>query len=378
MLQVVSEDHCTLMVTDGLEYLILQYPAFIAQQTGDVRHFTSELMRGHAEEQGNGEGIQISTEDAEGLLCDISFINGGLCGQSSVKRIALNAGLIEQPFIVEDQFCTPIGEGAVNIGLPLLVALEGPEAFYEGTETGGRIDSLVLHCRGFALTIYEFVWRGRSELSITDYICWLKHLESNYSSYQENELLADLRSGSEAAFTEVYRRLYKRVYLFATRFLEQPADAQDLTAETFVQLWNRRTEFYNLDGVAAFLHVTVRNKCFNLLKHQHMKEERREELLQLLSEQDSEDFYIEKVQSELLGRIYAEVDKLPPRMREVFLLSYREGLKPAEIAEKLQIKVQTVTNQRVSAVRLLQLALRQDPMAIILLALISKGGGFLS
>ncbi|MGN6417038.1 MAG: RNA polymerase sigma-70 factor [Pseudobacter sp.] len=203
-------------------------------------------------------------------------------------------------------------------------------------------------------------------------------MESNYSSYQENELLAGLRSGSEPAFAEVYKRLYKRVYLFASRFLEQPADAQDLTAETFVQLWNRRTEFYTLDGVAAFLHVTVRNKCFNLLKHLHMKEGKKEELLQLLNEQDDEDFYIEKVQSELLGRIYAEVDKLPPRMREVFLLSYREGLKPAEIAERLQIKVQTVTNQRVSAIRLLQQALGQDPMAMILLAVISRGAGFLS
>lgn len=279
---------------------------------------------------------------------------------------------------MEDQFCASIGEGAVYIGLSFLVALKGPEAFYERTEAGGRIDSLVLHCRGFALTIYEFVRRGRSELYITDYICWCKDLENKYSSYQENELLADFRSGSEDAFTEVYRRLYKRVYLFATRFVEQPADAQDLTAETFVQLWNKRTEFYNLDGVAAFLHVTVRNKCFNLLKHQHMKEGRKEELLQLLSEQDSEDFYIEKVQSELLSKIYAEVDKLPPRMREVFLLSYREGLKPAEIAERLQIKVQTVTNQRVSAIRLLQLALRQDPMAVILMAMICRGAGFLS
>lgn len=350
----------------------------MAQQADHVRHFTGELMGREVEQQGNGKGVQVGAEDAEALVGDITFVSSGLSGQSCIKRIAHNARLTEQSFVMEDQLCTPIGQGAVHIGLPLLVAFEGPEAFHERTKPGGRIDGLVLHCRGFAGTIYEFVRRGRIELLISDYICWHKDLESNYSSYQENELLAALRSGSEPAFTEVYRRLYKRVYLFATRFVDQPADAQDLTAETFVELWNRRTGFYDLDGVAAFLHVTVRNKCFNLLKHQHMKEGRKEELLQLLSEQDNDHFHIEKVQSELLGKIYAEVDKLPPRMREVFLLSYREGLRPAEIAERLQIKVQTVTNQRVSAIRLLQLALGKDPMAMVLLTVICRGAGFLS
>lgn len=210
------------------------------------------------------------------------------------------------------------------------------------------------------------------------YICSHQTLETSYSSYQENELIEALRTGSEQAFAEVYKRLYKRVYLFASKYVTQPADAQDLTAETFVQLWNRRSDFHNLDGIAAFLHVTVRNKCFNLLRHQHMKEDKKEELLQLLNEQTTDDFYLERVQSELLRRIYAEVDKLPPRMREIFLLSYREGLKPAEIAAKLQLRVQTVTNQRVSAVRLLQQALRQDPLAIILLVMITEGPGLLS
>jgi len=183
-------------------------------------------------------------------------------------------------------------------------------------------------------------------------------------------LMQQFRAGSEEAFTTVYRRLYRRVYWFARKFVEEKEDARDLTAETFVQLWQHNNTFPTLDAAAAFLYVTVRNKCYNLLKHRQMKAGRREELLRQLNEREQDDFFEEQVQLQLVSRIYAEVNKLPPRMKEVFFLSYRDGLKPAEIAERLQIKVQTVTNQRVTAVRLLQAALGKDFMLSSLLLLL--------
>lgn len=186
----------------------------------------------------------------------------------------------------------------------------------------------------------------------------------------EVALMQQFREGSEEAFTVVYRHLYQRVYWFAKKFLEEKEDARDLTAETFVQLWQQNNTFQTLDAVAAFLYVTVRNKCFNLLKHRKMKANHRDNLLRLLTERGQGDFFEEQVQLQLVRSIYAEVDKLPARMQEIFLLSYRDGLKPAEIAEKLQIKAQTVTNQRVTAVRLLQLALSRDLMIAPFLVLL--------
>jgi RNA polymerase sigma-70 factor (ECF subfamily) len=182
--------------------------------------------------------------------------------------------------------------------------------------------------------------------------------------------MQQFRAGSEEAFTTVYRLLYQRVFWFARKFVEETEEARDLTAESFVQLWQQNDSFPTLDAVAAFLYVTVRNKCYNLLKHRQMKASRREELLRQLSEQSPGDFFEEQVQLQLVRRIYAEVDKLAPRMKEIFLLSYRDGLKPAEIAERLQIKAQTVTNQRITALRLLQLALGKDLLLAPLLVLL--------
>ncbi len=159
------------------------------------------------------------------------------------------------------------------------------------------------------------------------------------------------------------------MYWFARKFVDETEDARDLTAETFVQLWQQQETFDTLDAISAFLYVTVRNKCFNLLKHRKMKASHQQNLLRLLTDREHDGFFEEQVRVQLVSRIYAEINKLPTRMREVFLLSYRDGLKPAEIAELLQIKAQTVTNHRVSAVKLLQLALGESLMAVTLILL---------
>ncbi|UYQ92657.1 sigma-70 family RNA polymerase sigma factor [Chitinophaga horti] len=197
-------------------------------------------------------------------------------------------------------------------------------------------------------------------------------ISPEHEIHDEVVLIQQFRAGSEEAFTSVYKHLYRRVYWFARKFMEETADAQDLTAEAFVQLWQQRDSFHSLDAISAFLYVTVRNKCFNLLKHRKMKASHQENLLRLLAEREPDGFFEEQVKIQLVARIYAEINKLPTRMREIFLLSYRDGLKPAEIAELLQIKAQTVTNQRVSAVKLLQIALGDSVLTVAFLLLLDR------
>lgn len=175
------------------------------------------------------------------------------------------------------------------------------------------------------------------------------------------------REGNEEAFTLIYKQLYQRVYLYARKYLEAMEDAGDVTAESFLQLLQGNRNFTSLDGVAAFLHVTVRNRCINLLKHRQMKNNHHAAILKTLEEEDPADLLEDKIRVELLHKIYAEVDKLPERMREIFLLSYLEGLKPAQIAERLQIKPQTVINQRVTALKLLQQMLTGEQLLLLLL-----------
>lgn len=181
-----------------------------------------------------------------------------------------------------------------------------------------------------------------------------------------------LQAGDEHAFTSVFREYHQRVYYFALKFVTEQ-DAKDVTAECFIQLWNKRAELKNTDSISGFLFVTARNRCFNLLRQQTIHSQKHTELLHELEQTEAPDLFVEQVRAELIGLIRDEVAKLPARMQEIFLLSFEEGLKPAEIASRLQLSVQTVSNQKLTAIRLLREALGPREIFLLLLVLGESG-----
>ncbi len=173
--------------------------------------------------------------------------------------------------------------------------------------------------------------------------------------------------GEKAAFTSVYNEYYFRVYEFASKYLPSGQDAEDITADSFAKLWQRRGEFASLDHIRAFLFTTAKNACLNFLQHSKIKDAKHADILHSLTTSLRDNFYLEEIRAELMTLVYAEVEKMPAKMKEIFLLSYREGLKPAEIAERLNISVQTVSNQKVNAINLLKTALGHTPLLLALL-----------
>lgn len=189
------------------------------------------------------------------------------------------------------------------------------------------------------------------------------------SHIDEPMLLKRLADGSEAAFTELYHYFFKRVIYFARRFVPE-TDAQDIAAEAFIQLWKKKTDFQSIKEVSSFLFITARNRCYDLVKYHQVRQGHEGELIALMDNSDTYDFFWEELRMELLQQIRAEVNKLPERMREVFLLSFDDGLKPAQIAEKLNISVKTVSNQKLSAIKLLKTVMERHPEGAVLFALL--------
>ncbi len=186
--------------------------------------------------------------------------------------------------------------------------------------------------------------------------------------YTDEELLKLFSSGDQEAFKTLYDRFFKQVLQFTRRYTEE-ADAQDITADTFVQLWNKRSQFEHIKAISSFLFVTARNRCIDLIRHQKVKGRYEKELVSLADGHYHDDFFLVQVRLELSRLLREEIDKLPEKMKEVLLLSFRDGLKPMEIAEKLNVSVKTVSNQKLSALKVLKSALRQYPLELMLLLL---------
>lgn len=189
------------------------------------------------------------------------------------------------------------------------------------------------------------------------------------NKYSEQELVQRFQAGEEDAFAIIYDAYHKKVLFFARRFVSD-LNATDITADCFVGLWQRRENFPSLPAISSYLFITVRNRCYNLIAHEQVKEKHKGELINLMETETIPDSDLEDIRIQLIGLIRAELSRLPKKMRAVFILSFQEGLKPAEIAEQLNINVKTVSNQKATAIRLLRQALADHPLEFVLLLLL--------
>lgn len=195
------------------------------------------------------------------------------------------------------------------------------------------------------------------------------------TAYRENELLNRLAAGEQDAFTTVYKQHYQRIYYYAQHFLSDREDAEDITADTFVKLWNRRDSFVTMGSINAFLHVTTRNSCFDFLRHRKVKTEKQAELIREIALHEFSPLH--ETREELLQLVQKEVEKMSGRLQEIYHLSYNEGLSPAEIAKNLHVSVQTVSNQKTSVIKTLKKVLVHHISITLVMILMDSGRSLL-
>ena len=142
----------------------------------------------------------------------------------------------------------------------------------------------------------------------------------------------------------------------AFRYLRDIDEAEEAVQEVFVNVWNRRATLTLDDSLKSYLIRSVRNRSLNLLERRKESQSIPEHLSapagDWLQEANAE-------QRAQLTRIYQAIDQLPPKCREIFLLSREEGLEYQEIADFLGVSVKTVETQIGIALRKLRKAVQK-------------------
>jgi RNA polymerase sigma-70 factor (family 1) len=182
-----------------------------------------------------------------------------------------------------------------------------------------------------------------------------------------NDIMDTFRKGEPQALHSLLKLFYSPLCLFAERLVTDRSAAEDIVGESFIKLWNKRNDFETLQNTKAFLYITTRNACLNLLKQSKRDNLSKKQLAYLTSEREE---YVlnEIVRAEVLQEIMQAIENLPEQCGKVLKLGYLEGLKNQEIADLLQISVHTVKNQKARAIQLLKIKLRdRDLMALYFL-----------
>ena len=172
--------------------------------------------------------------------------------------------------------------------------------------------------------------------------------------YPDTVLLMEFQKGNDRAFRQVFERYNKQLGYFAEKRIQDREEAEDIVAQTFSILWQKREDFETEEKIRSFLYVTTRNACIDFLRQRQRRQASGKELLYLEKDTDDVDLLKDIAESELLAIVYRAIENLPKKCKAVFKLVYLDGLSTSEGAARLRISERNVLNQKARAIKLLQ------------------------
>ncbi len=163
--------------------------------------------------------------------------------------------------------------------------------------------------------------------------------------------LKELSQGKEDAFSQLFERYYTPLVIFAVSYLEDEEMARDIVQDVFLSLYNNKEIFSTISKLKAYLYTFVKNNCLNYIRKEKVKDKYISYTLYI--DKDEDLFWDKVLEEEVYYYLYKAIDKLPPKARQVYLLTM-DGLKNKEIAEQLNISIETVRSHKKNNKRLLK------------------------
>lgn len=179
---------------------------------------------------------------------------------------------------------------------------------------------------------------------------------SYYQTFSDRELTTLLVESDERAFSEIYLRYHSLLLIYVNKKLHDKQESEDIIQEIMTVLWRNRLEFNVHTSLASYLYTAARNRCLDLFSHKKVESRYITSLQSFIEYSASNTDYLVR-ENDLKALIAKEVQLLPPKMREIFLLSRSHNMSHREIADFLAISEQTVTTQIKRALRRLRIRL---------------------
>lgn len=173
---------------------------------------------------------------------------------------------------------------------------------------------------------------------------------------EEKQWVRSVRErGDRTAFEKIFRAYYKRLHGFAYSYVRQGEIAEDIVQSVFLKIWTQKEKWDPPGTVKQYLFAAVRNEALNKIRHQQVVAEAEDEVVHKFEEFNRQSLFEEDFDVEELRReIQKGIDQLPARCRQIFILNRWSGLTYSEIADYLEISINTVNTQMGRALKSLR------------------------
>ena len=163
-------------------------------------------------------------------------------------------------------------------------------------------------------------------------------------AWTEATAIRHAQAGDAAAFEFLYQLHGRRVYALCLRMVSNPADAEDLAQEAFLQLFRKISTFRGESAFSTWLHRMTVNVVLMRLRKKSLPTDSLEETIDPDAENSAPKRDVGAPDLRLSGavdRVNLErsIEKLPPGYRTVFVLHDVQGYEHNEIADLMGCSV---------------------------------------
>jgi RNA polymerase sigma-70 factor (family 1) len=185
----------------------------------------------------------------------------------------------------------------------------------------------------------------------------------NFNSTNETLLLSlkeKIADGDQNSFRQLFHLYSKKLTQFAFAIVKSNDAAREIVDEVFIKIWRNKSSITTIQNLTVYLYTAIKNTSLNYLSAR--ARENMVESFDFFSVQLSDNNSPEKtlINSEMLKKINAAIDQLPPRCKMVFKLVREDGLSYKEVGAILNISPKTVDAQMMIAVKQVSEKVKMD------------------
>ena len=166
----------------------------------------------------------------------------------------------------------------------------------------------------------------------------------------DTEIIGRIRNGDKGQFELLFRSSYVSLVRYAKTLIKDHDTAEEIVQDLFFRLWQDREKLNIESSLNGYLFRSVHNKCLHYIEHKKVVDRHAGEML-LSRQEDQQSPSDILLYKELQAKIAAILERLPERCGQIFYMSRFEGLKYAEIAEKLSVSIKTVESNMGKALK---------------------------
>ena len=174
-------------------------------------------------------------------------------------------------------------------------------------------------------------------------------------------IVAGVNRKDEKMWGDFYDRFYTALCVYVSKILPVPDAVEDLVQDVFISVWEGKRTFSDIKELTNYLY----NNTLLYIRNNQIHDTILNSLAEEESVEDEDMIYALTVKEEIIRQLYCYIEELPSEQRRIILMRI-EGHTWEEIAERLEISINTVKTQKTRSYKFLRERLGDSVHSIIL------------